>query len=94
MAAQSATLTFRKPLEDSDMSKERQQYKGPEGHERDRRLPDGSINWDYVGSKNMTLREWHTEVVVPYLDGSKPGVCTPEFAEMQFESAVEVGLIT
>ena len=74
-------------------------YKGPEGHENDRRLPDGEINWDYVGSEGMTLRQWYEELDTAFearqvRDGTKT---TPDVAEQnneQFEFMVDNGLIT
>jgi hypothetical protein len=74
--------------------KQRPAYKGPEGQETKPRLPDGTINWDYVGSDAWTLREWYDYSVGEYLGRVGETPQTRQHAENQFEYAVDTGLIT
>jgi hypothetical protein len=74
--------------------KPRPKYKGPEGHENDPRLPDGSVTWDYVGSEGMTLKEWYDFAMGEYLGRVGDTPQTRNHAENQFSAVIEMGLIT
>lgn len=54
------------------------------------RKDNGEINWDWVGSKGRTLREWYDMVKMP----GERTVEQQRLDEQQFRDAVARGLIT
>jgi hypothetical protein len=55
--------------------------------------PNGEINWDWVGSKGRTLREWHDKSVGSYLERAGDTEENRAWGEEQFHQAVARGLI-